>query len=206
MKHTLKLAALIAASWLGILTSSPAADDILFGGLGDDFLLAFDRQDSLLVVFGNEKDNRIEVAQKDDGSLFLNGNPIVVGDLRLTVKNTAAVAIHGGAGNDILIGHHLPQVALCGGEDEDLLVWDNGSGDFLTDYYGRDQLVWNSPDDSAAGGGGGLDILIGNTGGDRLSGDLGNDWIVGGTGRDSAYGGWGNDLLQADDVLGATGN
>jgi Ca2+-binding RTX toxin-like protein len=36
-------------------------------------------------------------------------------------------------------------------------------------------------------------------GDDRLFGDLGNDWIVGGSGRDHLYGGWGDDLLNADD-------
>jgi Ca2+-binding RTX toxin-like protein len=36
-------------------------------------------------------------------------------------------------------------------------------------------------------------------GADVLFGDNGNDWLVGGTGRDHMYGGWGNDLLNADD-------
>ncbi len=34
---------------------------------------------------------------------------------------------------------------------------------------------------------------------DAIFGDLGNDWLVGGTGADDLYGGWGNDLLNADD-------
>jgi hypothetical protein len=36
-------------------------------------------------------------------------------------------------------------------------------------------------------------------GNDKIFGDLGNDWLVGGTGRDNIYGGFGNDLLNADD-------
>jgi hypothetical protein len=36
-------------------------------------------------------------------------------------------------------------------------------------------------------------------GDDRIFGDLGNDWIVGGTGRDHAYGGYGDDLINMDD-------
>jgi Ca2+-binding RTX toxin-like protein len=36
-------------------------------------------------------------------------------------------------------------------------------------------------------------------GSDKIFGDLGNDWLVGGTGRDNLYGGLGNDLLNADD-------
>jgi Ca2+-binding RTX toxin-like protein len=36
-------------------------------------------------------------------------------------------------------------------------------------------------------------------GNDRIFGDTGNDWLVGGTGRDDLYGGFGNDLLNVDD-------
>ncbi len=36
-------------------------------------------------------------------------------------------------------------------------------------------------------------------GNDRIFGDVGNDWLVGGTGRDNMYGGRGNDLLNMDD-------
>jgi Ca2+-binding RTX toxin-like protein len=42
---------------------------------------------------------------------------------------------------------------------------------------------------------------VNDDGADAIFGDLGNDWIVGGTGRDNLYGGWGNDYLQADDNL-----
>ena len=38
-----------------------------------------------------------------------------------------------------------------------------------------------------------------NDGNDRIFGDTGNDWLVGGTGRDDLYGGFGNDLHNADD-------
>ena len=41
---------------------------------------------------------------------------------------------------------------------------------------------------------------------DSIFGDTGNDWLVGGTGRDNVYGGWGNDLLNADDDLTTPGN
>jgi Ca2+-binding RTX toxin-like protein len=36
-------------------------------------------------------------------------------------------------------------------------------------------------------------------GADRMFGDLGNDWLVGGTGRDHMYGGRGDDMLNMDD-------
>jgi len=38
-----------------------------------------------------------------------------------------------------------------------------------------------------------------NDGNDKIFGDTGNDWLVGGTGRDNLYGGFGNDLMNADD-------
>jgi len=42
-------------------------------------------------------------------------------------------------------------------------------------------------------------------GNDILFGDLGNDWLVGGTGKDDLWGGYGNDLLFADDDLSTNG-
>jgi len=42
-------------------------------------------------------------------------------------------------------------------------------------------------------------------GNDAIFGDLGNDWLVGGTGCDNLYSGWGNDLLNADDSLTTNG-
>ena len=43
-----------------------------------------------------------------------------------------------------------------------------------------------------------------NDGADAIFGDLGNDWLVGGTGRDDMFGGFGNDLMNADDNMNST--
>ncbi|MBN2328533.1 MAG: hypothetical protein JXR73_15420 [Candidatus Omnitrophica bacterium] len=43
------------------------------------------------------------------------------------------------------------------------------------------------------------EVALPTDGDDRIFGDLGNDWIVGGTGRDHIYGGRGDDLLNMDD-------
>ncbi len=40
-----------------------------------------------------------------------------------------------------------------------------------------------------------------NEGRDAIFGDLGNDWLVGGPGKDDLFGGYGNDLLNVDDDL-----
>ncbi|MDB5978261.1 MAG: hypothetical protein JWR07_5021, partial [Nevskia sp.] len=45
---------------------------------------------------------------------------------------------------------------------------------------------------------------VNDDGGDRIFGDLGNDWMVGGTGRDDVYGGMGNDLMNVDDNMNST--
>ncbi|MBK7953153.1 MAG: hypothetical protein IPK02_03730 [Candidatus Accumulibacter sp.] len=45
-------------------------------------------------------------------------------------------------------------------------------------------------------------LAASNDGADRIFGGTGNDWLVGGTGRDNLYGGFGNDLLNADDLPG----
>nr|WP_067294171.1 DUF4347 domain-containing protein [Marinobacterium profundum] len=42
-------------------------------------------------------------------------------------------------------------------------------------------------------------------GDDVLFGDLGNDWMVGGSGNDNLYGGYGDDLLNVDDNLNTNG-
>jgi len=42
-------------------------------------------------------------------------------------------------------------------------------------------------------------------GNDIAFGDLGNDWLAGGTGRDQLFGGWGDDLLNENDTLDSFG-
>jgi len=46
---------------------------------------------------------------------------------------------------------------------------------------------------------------VNDDGDDRIFGGTGNDWLVGGTGKDSVYGGWGNDLMNVDDNHGTNG-
>jgi Ca2+-binding RTX toxin-like protein len=46
---------------------------------------------------------------------------------------------------------------------------------------------------------------VNTDGADHVFGDLGHDWLVGGTGRDTLWGGWGDDLLNADDKLSTAG-
>ncbi|MDA8439545.1 MAG: hypothetical protein M0Z51_11925, partial [Propionibacterium sp.] len=48
-------------------------------------------------------------------------------------------------------------------------------------------------------------VNVNTDGNDVLFGDYGSDWIVGGTGNDTLYGGFGNDLLNADDNLDTNG-
>jgi len=209
MKTNLTQHASLAAAWLITLTTGFAADDVIFGGLGTDFLLAYDANSHLLVVLGDERDNCIEVRPSDDGSVLVNGRRV-----QMTWKEPPTVALLGGAGNDVLMGYRLPVVALCGADGDDILVFDNcgayrdaqvelGQDDLkelvaevereysrLGEFYLSDEY---DPRRTAQ-----LDILIRDRDGnvDAVFGDLGNDWIVGGTGKDDAIGGWGGDWIS----------
>jgi hypothetical protein len=76
---------------------------------------------------------------------------------------TVAVALHGGAGHDLLFG----------GSGNDYL-WGDSGNDFLFGGRGNDFLY----------GGLGNDWLFGQMGNDELDGDEGDDWLFGGPGLD----------------------
>ena len=129
-------------------------------------------------------------------------------------KQTPILAVHGGGGSDFIIGHQIPMLALNGGPGEDILIWDHAGteeksgtqdinigvgelqectisksmdGSFHEATYAGDLILWNESVDGGESvfAGAGLDILIGNTGGDRdaIYVNLGEDWLVGGTER-----------------------
>jgi Ca2+-binding RTX toxin-like protein len=186
------LGTIAASTWLGAMNNGVAAggEDILIGGQTTYDRIRYDPMANLLTIAGGRGDDRIEVALAEDGSVCLNGVSLLKLGIRL--EGIPVVAISGGGGNDILISRRLPLATMNGGDGKDLLVWDNGDGEFQRATYGEDLLLWNA---NASGtkpayGGAGLDILIGNTGGDRdasdddIIGGWGNDWISGGTGQD----------------------
>lgn len=202
----------------------PFADDIIFGGWGNDFLHGGSGDDA---VSGAEALNDAYVPVYD-----ANGNPIGLLDLgydSVGIANALVVNPTTQNPGNVLFFHPL---------DADGQHQNNrfraGEFDLYNEYDPRRKILL-SPTGTATTNDTGVDFLLnfdegselsqegvkrpGGTipkatgqqaetygivwddGADAIFGDLGNDWIVGGTGRDSVYGGWGNDLLQMDDNL-----
>lgn len=133
----------------------------------------------------------------------------VLGDVRV------ALALRGGAGDDLLVGGGGDDI-LVGGGGDDVIV--GGAGDDLADGAAGDDTIRLGPGQDGADGAGGRDLLAGDGGDDYLQGGRGDDILQGGDGRDVLYGldgrdrpmgGAGGDYLDggagADDVAGERG-
>jgi Ca2+-binding RTX toxin-like protein len=94
-----------------------------------------------------------------------NGNDRVAIDPSVTLP----VEIHGGAGDDSLIG----------GSGDDLLFGEDGT-DVLLGGNGNDVVVGGAGTDTLFGGNG-RDVLIGGTGADVIAGDNGDDVLIAGS-------------------------
>ena len=140
----------------------------------------------------------------------------------LTVSGSAANAILGTNGDDILMGTNGDDVIfgfggddiinglggndrICAGSGDDFV--DAGSGkDDVLGGDGADHLVGGSGEDRLHGGlkgdhlegGSERDDLWGGEGADEIFGDLGNDLIHGGSGHDTLHGGADDDLIWGD--------
>lgn len=153
-----------------------------------------------------------------------DGNDTIKIDLRLTQP----VTLHGGAGNDTLTAGGGP-ATLNGDDGDDELfgtahadkLYGGAGNDTLHGYAGDDILSGNSGDDTLFGGKGednlrgfagndtlygeeGRDILHGHSGTDILHGGRGDDRLLGGGDSDTLYGEEGRDYIQGgtgDDEL-----
>jgi Ca2+-binding RTX toxin-like protein len=163
------------------------ADDIIFGGLGNDFL------------HGGSGDDAISGAE----ALVLSWAPVYdpathVQTGVIEVDYTHPVNLgYMLAFNPVDVdGKHANltragEFALYNEYDPLRKIVVNG-GDYFLNFDANDPAAPAST----------LDASKKTDGDDKIFGDLGNDWLVGGTGRDDLYGGFGNDLLNADDDLG----
>ncbi|AMN44277.1 beta strand repeat-containing protein [Rhodoplanes sp. Z2-YC6860] len=137
---------------------------------------SFSAGTGLLSVFGDDRENSLEISRDAAGRLLLNGVAI---DGQPTVASTSLIQIFGQGGDDTIslneVNGALPAAELFGGAGNDTLI--GGSG--------NDQLF----------GGAGNDTLEGKGGNDLLFGGAGNDTLIGGSGDDQMFGGSGNDLM-----------
>jgi hypothetical protein len=168
------------------------ANDIIFGGLGNDFLHGADGDDAMSGAEALEEyfirpynpgnvlqfdPNKIEFADYDEefprralDDFVLNFDPMVGTDYANEANdNFDEDAIFGDLGNDWLVGGP-DNDQLFGGFGADLLDADD---DKSTNAYKNDMSdPINIDIQDLVYGGGGRDVLIANTGGDRLI-----DWV-----------------------------
>ena len=139
----------------------------------------FQAATGLLSIFGDGKDNNIDVSRNAAGNILVNGGAVAVKGGTPTVANVALIQIFGQGGNDALslneVNGALPKANLFGGAGNDTLI--GGSG--------ADQLFGQA----------GNDLLLGKGGFDFLFGGADNDQLTGGDGDDQVFGESGNDRM-----------
>ncbi len=162
--------------------------------------------------FGSRGDDIVD-ARNFDGIGEIHGGR---GDDRLLGDRDTSTLITGGAGNDTLAGGSGGET-IDGGAGNDV-IRGMGGRDFLAGGGGNDTIIGGSDIDTVQGGngadlirtGGGNDFVFGDGGADTIDGQGGADILIGGAGRDSLRGGGGGDTLRGGDgndvIAGGAGN
>ena len=182
----------VADEFSGITAPPHTSDDVVFGGLGNDFLHGGSGDDA---ISGAEA-----LAQSYAPSAFdtLTGavlsliqidynHPVNPGNV-LAFNAIDVNAAHNNrqrAGEFALYDEYNPlkKITLTAGAVS--------AGEYFLNFVSTEGPLSSN-----------LTNKKNTDGDDKIFGDLGNDWLVGGSGRDNIYGGFGNDLLNADDDLG----
>jgi uncharacterized protein involved in tolerance to divalent cations len=224
-------------SWGDILYGR-AGNDYLDGGLGKNAIIGGDGDD-ILVVGGTG--NWADGGSGSDTLMASVAGQVVLTNSSLTalasftaMENAVLtggsgndtidastfslgwVSLHGGLGNDVLIGGSGSDELYGEGGDDVLYgrlgsdsLWGGDGNDTLNGDQGNDRLFGENGDDFLDGGAGNDELIGGNdTGrrfgswGDILYGRAGNDYLDGGLGKNAMIGGDGDDIL----VVGGTGN
>lgn len=175
----------------------PYADDIIYGGLGSDWLHGGSGDDAMsgaeaLPYFFNRAAAGTPSAAKSPNGGDAAGSTVNVGDqLRYNPIDVDGAHERERAGEFALYDeyHPLERIVVTGSDGwsgtraQPNATVDNATVfDFLLNFQSKS---------------GNQDV---DDGSDALFGGTGNDWLVGGTNRDNLYGGWGNDLLNIDDL------
>jgi Ca2+-binding RTX toxin-like protein len=150
------------------------ADDIIFGGLGRDFIHAGSGDDA---VSGAEALNEAYFVR--NGALVRSdfNRPNNPGDT-LDYNETSTLFAQYDADNP------MRRIVL------------NANGTLATNNVGKEFFLNFDPTEGPLAAG---STTAHTDGDDIVFGDHGNDWLVGGTGRDNVFGGWGDDLINVDD-------
>jgi Ca2+-binding RTX toxin-like protein len=177
---------------------------ILDAGQGDDII---DLRNVLATVDINGGIGNDTIYLSDGANSTTNGGS---GNDTITASSSAAatgVQIHGGDGNDILIGGTVAITIF--GEGGNDTITGTAQGDTLNGGSGQDDIKAGGGNDNIDGGDGndvidaadGADFVVGGKGNDNINGGPGDDVVDGGDNDDLVYGGAGNDLL-----IGGNGN
>ena len=161
------------------------ADDVIFGGLGSDFLHGGSGDDAIsgAEALAESYARPLQRPTRSSGSCAATSRrPFNTGDMLHFVNVATSQSSH--AGQFPFYDEFDPLRAILL-EDDGTLSKDATFKLFL--------LNWNKGEGPQQATG------IGTDGDDIIFGDVGNDWLVGGTGQDTMWGGWGNDMLDADD-------
>lgn len=192
-------------------------NDLLYGGGGDDYL---DGGHNVRIAIGSA-DREFDFSWH---ALDTEGRPTPTLPLRPSgsMYTTDRDEVHGGDGDDTIIGY-VDDDLLLGGAGDDFIDGDTSrfvdadDRDRLLTRFGDDRIYGEGGDDVIRGNGG-SDLLLGGDGNDRIDGDAaafevttasfygedtiqggaGDDLLVGGGAGDTLTGGEGNDVLMGD--------
>ncbi len=201
------------------------ADDIIFGGLGADFLHggsgddAVSGAEALMESYGQRYDSSGQVAgtvRIDFTRPYNPGDALHFGpdddswrlladldtglsdtDLTSTAVDVSQAGLASRLGDFALYDEYDPRRKVQLGADG-RATKDGSGGEWFLNFRAADDGA--VPQHSNLGWG-----TVVSDGDDAIFGDLGNDWMVGGTGRDTIWSGFGNDLANADDDLDTAG-
>jgi hypothetical protein len=173
-----------------------------------------DQYDRMIVINTGAGDDKIEISQRNDGSLNADINGQI---FHIVLAEGQQLAIRSGDGHDRIVAADNVTIGMDvrgGGGDDTITTGqgadrvDGGLGDdAILTKAGRDDVFGNSGNDEIdagvghdqAHGGDGNDVLKGSFGRDYLDGGQGKDVIEGGSANDILVGGQGNDTLHGQD-------
>ena len=166
------------------LNVGTAAENRIHGSLtdGSETIIASYRNGSVFVSNGAGIEQRyigIEKIIVDAGA----GNDTI--DLRGMGGSGIAIEVHGGIGNDTILGATDSKNIIFGGEGNDTIT----GGSRADELYGGDG-------DDIINALGGNNLILGGAGDDIITAGIGDDDIDGGEGADELTGGGGNDVYR----------
>lgn len=174
-----------------------AADGLVLGGPGNDFLYSYDGASTLV---GGDGDDLFQGNAGNDslvGGAGFDSIQEVLGG-----AYTIGVATATGLGSDSFVGIEKASIFGSTGADR----FDASMAVIpvvLVGYEGNDTLIGGRSNDELFGGDGD-DQINGGAGGDHISGDAGDDSLLGGAGNDHIFAEQGRDTLlgeNGDDTL-----